>query len=154
MPSTGVNDRAEAAHPSRPSIALALAHWLEQRLHESVGFCHRGCRLYGLEVLDAEGLSDDRDTGGAPAARMVFVAEGADVADALDHPDAKRLLDFDAAAMVTLEWRMVGAAGPPRPRTFPVRRRARVVEVRTPAGGATVLRFEHEPELVVMGIAS
>ena len=42
---------------------------------------------------------------------------------------------------------------PRRPRQFPQRRRARVVEVRDASGGATVLRFEHDPNHVVYGLS-
>lgn len=142
MPSEGMTDTA--------SLHLLLARWLEARLHDSVDFSMRGCRLYGLEVIDPAGLAH----GDPLAARMSFVADADDIVDMVRLPEARRALEFDAAAIVTVEWRMVDAAGPMRPRAYPVRKRARVVDVRNPDGGAVVLRFENEPELVVLAIAS
>lgn len=132
------------------SLALPLARWTEARLHETIGFCLRGSRLYGLEVIDPTGLEAD----GVVAARLSFIAEAADDGALLRLPEARRALDFDAAALVSLEWRSFAGAGMARPGEFSVRRRARVVHVLTSDGAATVTRFEHEPEFVVLAGAS
>lgn len=127
------------------SIPFRLARWFEARLHQTLDFNHAALRLYGFEVIDPDGL--DRDHPGA--ARVTFVAEAADFEGLARHPDAPRVRDFDAIAIVSAEWRTVPAPNPRRPRQYPVRRKARVVEVRDPSGGATIMRFEHEPDHVV-----
>lgn len=144
VPSGGVNDTA--------SLPFRLARWFEARLHQTFEFGPNphGCRLYGFEVLDPDGL--DADHPGA--ARVCFIAEAGDIDALVCHPSAPSVRDFDAVALVTHEWRTVQAPDPRRPRQYPVRRRARVVEVRDPSGGATVMRFEHEPDHVVFTTAA
>ena len=144
MPRRGVNDA--------PHLPLLLARWFDERLHESVGFAVRGCRLYGVELVDQEGL----EHGNPIAARACFLAEGVDREAVLEQPDARRALEFDAVAMVVVEWRPMAAAGPARPSEFAPRRRVRSVELVVTAGGggASVLRFEHEPEFIVLAPAS
>jgi len=130
-------------------LSVLLARWLEARLHESIGFCLTGSRLYGLEVIDPDGL----DTGEPTAARVSFLAEAADRASTVSHPDARSAGAFDAAALVTVEWRPVGG-GSLRPGEFAPRRRARVVELWCGHVGATVIRFENDPEYIVLAPAS
>lgn len=140
------------AHPSTvASLPFRLARWFEARLHQTIDFASSttGCHLYGIEVLDPEGLDGDHPT----AARVCFIADADDIESLLRHPDAARAIDFDAIALVTCEWRTAPPIDPRRPRQYPQRRRARVVEVRDATGGATVLRFEHEPDHVVYGLS-
>lgn len=134
------------------SLPFRLARWFEARLHQTIDFADsvHGCHLYGIEVLDADGLESDRPA----AARVCFIADADDFDTLVCHPDAARVIDFDAIALVTCEWRTVQPPDPRRPRQYPVRRRARVVEVRDASGGATVLRFEHEPDHVVFTTAA
>lgn len=144
VPSRGVNDTA--------SLPFRLARWFEARLHQTIDFASsaRGCHLYGIEVLDVAGLDGDHPC----AARVCFIADADDFDTLVCHPDAARVIDFDAIALVSCEWRAVQPPDPRRPRQYPVRRRARVVEVRDPSGGATVMRFEHEPDHVVFTTAA
>ena len=134
------------------SLPFRLARWFEARLHQTIDCVHPAneCRLDGFEVLDPDGL--DHDHPGA--ARVCFIAEAGDIDALVCHPSAPRVRDFDAIALVTHEWRAVQPPDPRRPRQYPVRRRARVVEVRDADGGATVMRFEHEPDHVVFTTAA
>ena len=77
MPSLGVSDNEE--------VPVLLVRWFESRLHESVGFFQTGCRLYGLEVIDPEGLA----TGHPTAARVSFLAEAHDRESVVRHPHAR-----------------------------------------------------------------
>ena len=133
-----------------PSLPFRLARWFEARLHQTLDFSHSTLRLYGFDVVDPDGL--DRDHPGA--ARVTFVAEAPDMESLTRHPESPRVRDFDAIAIVSGEWRMVPPPDPRRPRQYPVRRKARVVEVRAECGGATVMRFEHEPDHVVFTSAA
>ena len=140
MPSEGVIES--------PHLPLLLARWFDERLHESVGFCLRNCRLYGVEVIDVGGP----EVGEPLAARMSFLAEAGDREAVVALPEARRALDFDAVAMVVVEWWPSVAAAAVRPGEFAPRRRVRVVELILTAagGGANALRFEHEPDRVVL----
>lgn len=131
------------------TLAVLLVRWLEGRLHESVGFCMRGCRLYGLEVIDPHGLQD----GDSLAARMSFVAEATDRESVVRHREARAAVDFDAAALVTIEWRPVAANGLTRPGQFAPRQRARVVELVCAGVGVTLVRFENDPDYIVLAPA-
>lgn len=133
-------------------LPLLLARWFDERLHDSVGFAVRGCRLYGIELVDEQELG----LGNPTAARACCLAEATDRQAVLEQPDARRALEFDAVAMVVVEWRPMASTGPARPSEFAPRRRVRVVElvVTADGGGASVLRFEHEPEFVVLAPAS
>lgn len=142
MPSLGVNDNE--------ILPVLLVRWFESRLHESVGFCLRGCRLYGLELIDPDGLCD----GDPMAARVSFIAEADDRESVVAHPDARSVVAFDAAAMVTVEWRPMAANGLTRPGQFTPRRRARVVELVLDDVGVTVIRFENDPDYIVLASAS
>jgi len=142
MPSEGVsNDEI---------LPVLLVRWFESRLHESVGFCLRGCRLYGLELLDPDGLH----AGEPMAARVSFIAEADDRESVVAHPDAGSVVAFDAAALVTVEWRPMVATGLTRPGQFTPRRRARVVELVLDDVGVTVIRFENDPDFIVLASAS
>ena len=142
MPSLGVNDN--------DILPVLLVRWFESRLHESVGFCLRGCRLYGLELIDPDALGD----GDPMAARVSFIAEADDRESVVAHPDARAAIAFDAAAMVTVEWRPMTASGLARPGQFLPRRRARVVELVLDDVGVTVIRFENDPDYIVLASAS
>lgn len=142
MPSLGVNESE--------IVPVLLVRWFESRLHESVGFCLTGSRLYGLEVIDPDGL----EHGDPTAARVSFLAEAADRETVVRHPDARTAAAFDAAAMVTIEWRPVAANGLTRPGQFLPRRRARVVELVLDDVGVTVIRFENDPDYIVLASAS
>lgn len=142
MPSLGVNDN--------DILPVLLVRWFESRLHESVGFCLRGCRLYGLELIDPDALGD----GDPMAARVSFIAEADDRESVVAHPDARSAIAFDAAAMVTVEWRPMAASGLTRPGQFVARRRARVVELVLDDVGVTVIRFENDPDYIVLASAS
>ena len=131
---------------SDAALPLVLARWFDGRLHESVGFCLTGCRLYGLEVLDAAALQHDIPT----AARASFLADAPDSDTLARHPAVDEALQFDAVALVSMEWRPVPHPQPCRPGEFVGRRRARVVEVMVGHRVATVLRFEADPGFVVL----
>lgn len=142
MPSLGVSDDE--------MIPVLLVRWFESRLHESVGFCLRGCRLYGLEVIDPDGLQ----RGDPMAARVSFIAEAEDRESVVAHPEARCVSAFDAAAMVTVEWRPMSAIGLTRPGQFVPRRRARLVELVLDDVGVTIIRFENDPDFIVLASAS
>ena len=131
---------------SDTALPLILARWFDERLHESVGFCLDGCRLYGLEVVDTDALVH----GASAAARASFLVEAADFDAVSRHPAAAEVLQFDAVALVSLEWRPKTQPLPCRPGEFVGRRRARVVEVMVGHRSATVLRFENDPGFVVL----
>jgi hypothetical protein len=130
-------------------LPVLLVRWFEARLHESVGFCLRGCRLYGLEVIDPAGL----ENADPLAARVSFIAEASDRESVLREADARRAADFDAAALVSVEWRSVMTSRP-RPGEYAPRRRARVVEMLCADVGVTAIRFENDPEFIVLAPAS
>ncbi len=73
-----------------------LAAWLEVRLHETAGWTC-GSRLYGLTVLDPDGVGRNADD----AARFTFLAEG-DVYALLDGPAAVAGTLFDALGLCCL----------------------------------------------------
>jgi hypothetical protein len=132
------------------TLPVLLVRWFEARLHESVGFCLRGCRLYGLEVIDPDGLA----TNDPLAARVSFIVEASDRDDVVALPEARAVRAFDAAALVTVEWRSTGSARSPRPGEFAPRRRARVVEMVLDDVAVTALRYENDPDFIVLASAS
>lgn len=73
-----------------------LAAWLEVRLHETAGWTC-GSRLYGLTVLDPDGVGRNADD----AARFTFLAEG-DIYALLDGPAAVAGTLFDALGLCCL----------------------------------------------------
>lgn len=131
-------------------LPVLLVRWFEARLHESVGFCLRGCRLYGLEVIDAAGLCEHDPL----AARASFIGEGEGRDEVMALPGARAVLGFDAAALVTTEWYPTAGGRPARPGEFVARRRARVVEVVVDGVGVTALRYENDPDFIVLAPAS
>lgn len=130
-------------------LPVLLVRWFEGRLHESVGFCLRGCRLYGLEVIDPQGLE-----GGDPmAARVSFLAEADDRQAVVLQPAAREARAFDAAAMVTVEWR----SGVTAPLARPGSSRhdgGRVVDLLYDDVAVTVIRFENDADFIVLASAS
>jgi len=149
-----MNDRARHS-PDADPLPLRLARWFEARLHDTLDVPERfdpstACRLYGFEILDPHGFVD---LHGVPA-RVTFLAAAERLDDLLCHPGAARVAEFDAIALVSSEWLLHSLVGPDRPNRFPIRRRARVVEVRHPEGGATIARFEHEPDQPVVRSAA
>ena len=138
----GVSDAAD--------LPVLLVRWFEGRLHESVGFCLRGCRLYGLEVIDPQGL----EAGDPMAARVSFLAEADDRQAVVLQPAAREARAFDAAAMVTVEWRSGVTAPLARPGEFAPRRRARVVDLLYDDVAVTVIRFENDADFIVLASAS
>ena len=124
------------------SCVEAMAGWAEHRLHECVRSA--AARLYGMEVLDP-GRFDEPDD---PAARLGFVSEGTDAsALVLGAPCAAAIGSFDAIVLAATRWEPVDV---PLPGGHPVRRRARVVTLVGDAGCASALRFDHEPQCVVV----
>lgn len=134
-------------HHSAAPLPLRLACWLEARLH-ATDLAHSALiRLYALEVLDPSGLGD----GTSEAARVRFVGESFSIEHLRHH------VDGDAVAYVTTRW--VTPPGTtlvrgPRPGTFPVRRRARLVRVVGDSASATIARFDDALDVVVMAVAA
>lgn len=119
MRSVGVNDPTDTR-----VLAIRLVQWFEERLDEMVPPRGSVARLYGLEVVDPDGLAAAEPT----AVRMVFVCEAADLYGLDAMPDATRVYDFDAAATVEFRW----APSPltmARPGDFGGRHRERNVRV-------------------------
>jgi hypothetical protein len=153
MPSHGVSNNDhdhDHDHDHDSDIPVLLVRWFERRLHDTVGFAVRGSRLYGLEIIDTEEL----EMGGPRAARVSFLAEAADREGAVRHDGARNAAEFDAVALVTVEWRPMSAAGLTRPGEFTPRQRARVVELVCDGVGVTIVRYENDPEYIVLASAS
>lgn len=122
MPSVGVKP---TDRPDRPDpLAQRLARWFESRLLDTVVPSGTVTRLYGLEVIDPDGV----DTLDPCAVRVVFIAEASDEHDVLALPDARRVLDFDAAATVVPGWYPASPSAT-RPSSFAGRRRGLTVRV-------------------------
>ena len=77
----------------------ALARYLDRRLAETVCVGNFAARLYGLEVIDPDGVAADLDG----AARFICVAEGTAPA-LLEGPGPLAALSYDAVALVTAGW--------------------------------------------------
>jgi hypothetical protein len=131
------------------TLPLRLALWFEARLQESVSLPTSTVCLYGLELVDEAVLDDPRSI----AARVCFLAEAADEMALVDADGAGRVTDFDAGATVAYRW-LSPAASPLRPGSYCGRRRARVVQVHSVAGSATVVRFQDDPDVVVFASAA
>jgi hypothetical protein len=114
-----VNDPADTR-----VLAIRLVRWFEARLDEMLPPRGSVARLYGLEVIDADGLESCAPT----AVRMVFVCEAADVHAVESMADATRVCDFDAAATVEYRWAPTAVAIA-RPGDFGRRHRQRNVRV-------------------------
>lgn len=120
MPSVGVE------HVD--TFALRLARWFDFRLLETVPPLRSTTQLYGLEVIDPDGI----DTLDPAAVRVAFITEGPDEPAVLADPLAARADDFDAVVTVAHGWRPPEATDP-RPGAFRGRRRellVRVIDVR------------------------
>jgi hypothetical protein len=117
--SVGVNEPTDTR-----ILAIRLVQWFEARLDEMVPPRSSVARLYGLEVLDPDGLEAAQPT----AVRMVFVCEAADLWALDDMVDAARADDFDAAATVEFRW-APSPAVMARPGDFGRRHRERNVRV-------------------------
>ena len=85
----GVNDLTER-----------LTHWFEVRLDETVVPRGTFAQLFGLEIVDADGL----DAGSPDAVRVYFICEGPDEFSVLAAPGTACVCDFDAAATVEYGW--------------------------------------------------
>jgi hypothetical protein len=105
-------------------LALRLTRWFESRLRETVPPPCTTTQLYGLEVVDLDGV----DTLDPSAVRVAFIAEGDDETTVLTHPSSRRAFDFDAAVTVVQAWRLT-ATSEPRPGSFRGRQRELVVRV-------------------------
>jgi hypothetical protein len=120
---------------SHHSLPLRLARWLDDRFTDIGLVPSSQVRLYGIDLLDPDGLGVD-----PAAARTTFIAEGHDLDGVLMSSEATRALDFDAAAVVEHPWLNI-VQPQQRPGEFPRRRRGRMVRVITFDGrGATVCR--------------
>lgn len=105
-------------------LAIRLVQWFEARLDEMMPPRRSVARLYGLEVVDPDGLEAAAPT----AVRMVFVGEADDLLGLDELPDAARVDDFDAAATVEFRWAPTPVSMA-RPGDFGGRHRERNVRV-------------------------
>jgi hypothetical protein len=173
---------SDAGDPFGPSSVapiptpLDLAVCVEASLHGSLdGFGLRRARLYGVTVVDPDGLRRGADG----ALRISFLAEHGDVYELLDAPGSAIARMFDAAVVLTCGWAarvaghgpegeepddepgggLGGESGgglgdePPEldvpPSAHPLRRRVRLVVAISDDGVASVLRFADAPDRVV-----
>ena len=105
------------------ALEFRLTRWLDHRLRETAPPA-AAVQLFGLEVID-EGRIDDLDP---TAVRTVFVCGGRDERSVLEHPDARRACDFDAAALVCHGWVLVPSQSV-RPGSVPRRERGVTISV-------------------------
>jgi hypothetical protein len=154
--------------PSGPPIPtpLDLAVCVEASLHGSLdGFGLRRARLYGVTVVDPDGVHRGADG----ALRISFLAEHGDVYELLDAPGSAIARMFDAAVVLTCGWAAPVAGQHPAaapggeldedgepvgeldvpPSAHPLRRRVRLVVAISDDGVASVLRFADAPDRVV-----
>jgi hypothetical protein len=119
---------------SLDTISLSdLARWVEARLDMTMGFVVPEPVGFGVTIVDPSLVHDPE----APAARLCALRGKGDGA-------------FDALAMVINRW--VSVVDTHRgPGEFGQRRRARVVIVSCEGGRASVLRWEHDPLVAVVG---
>ena len=120
MPSVGVQNPLD-----HRAFEARLTRWLDHRLRETAPPSST-VQLLGLEVIDDDRIDDLDPT----AVRTVFVCDGRDERAVLDHPDARRALDFDAVAVVRHGWVLVP---PPSVRPGATPRRERGVTIRVAA---------------------
>ena len=119
MPSVGVND-----HTDTRTLAIRLTRWFESRLDEMLPPRRSVARLYGLEVIDADGL----DSLAPHAVRMVFICEAGDQYRLDAMPDADAVMGFDAEAVVEFRW-VPACPQTARPGDFGGRHRERHIRV-------------------------
>ena len=111
----GVNDRTD-------TLLERLTRWMEARVAETVPPACPVVQLYGLEVIDRDGL----DTLDPAAVRTVFITDGPDERTVLARSGPA--FDFDAAATVEHAW--APCSGPyARPGSFIGRQRVTAVRV-------------------------
>jgi hypothetical protein len=97
---------------------------MEARWHDAPPLPRATVQLYGLEVIDPDGI----DRLDPCAVRTVFITEGPDEGALLARPECGPAFEFDAAATVEHGWAPFNAAEP-RPGSFTARRRMLTVRV-------------------------
>lgn len=134
--------------PTNPT-PLSLATCVEHSLHLSLDrFDLSKARLYGITVVDPDGISDNTDG----ALRITFLAEHGDVYELLEAPTSAISKMFDAAVVLTCGWAAPIDDEDPRdlaPSAHPRRRRVRLVVTVSDAGVASILRFADTPDEVI-----
>lgn len=131
---------------------VALATCVEHSLHTSLdGFDLKRARLYGVAVVDPEGVAENVDG----ALRITFLAEHGDVYELLDAPTSAIARMFDAAVVLTCGWAApvqddeLDAEYTGSPSEHPLRRRVRLVVAVGDDGVGSVLRFADSPDEVI-----
>jgi hypothetical protein len=94
-----VNDHTDTADPIG-TLTDRLTRWFEARLDETVAPRGTFAQLFGLEIIDPDGI----DTGSPDAVRVYFICEGADEWSVLTAAGSGGACDFDAAATVEYGW--------------------------------------------------
>jgi hypothetical protein len=129
---------------------LATATITEQHIHQLIdSFEMPGARLYGITIDDLNNVADER----TDALRMSFLAQHPDVYELLQAPTSSLGRMFHAAAIVTTGWAApLGPGGTVEgaPSEHSLRRRVRLVVVVCDAGVASVIRFQDQPDEVVI----
>jgi hypothetical protein len=143
VPTVDVQHRDPAA--SNPP-AVVLARWAEARLQDTAGMCTPGARVYGLELIDVAVLGDPLGCG----ARLIFVGGDGDATSLVLGRAGFEACQHDAAVLTLSCWAWPPDVGPLRPGVRPGRRRARIVTVVAGSGTGSAVRFEHDPEHVVL----
>ena len=133
-----------------PTITpVTLATCVEHSLNLSLsGFDLKRARLYGINIVDAEGIENNLDG----ALRISFLAEHGDVYELLDARGSSIARMFDAAAVLTCGWAAPvddGGDDDMPPSLHPRRRRVRLVVVVGDAGVGSVLRFADTPDEII-----
>lgn len=142
-----------APGPAPEDPTGALARWVELRLHETTPWELDEARLYGVAVVDDDGVA----TGAPGAVRLSLLDRGYPY-DVVEGAGSLLAACFDAVALVTLGWQSPieeqdGAVV--RPSRHPRRERVRIVAVAriepTPfaASLATAVRVRHADEVCV-----
>lgn len=131
---------------------VAVATCVERSLHSSLdGFDLKRARLYGIAVVDHEGIALNADG----ALRITFLAEHGDVYELLDAPTSSIARMFDAAVVLTCGWAAPVQDDEPDaefdgpPSEHPMRRRVRLVVAVCDDGVGSVLRFADSPDEVI-----
>ncbi|MCB0981890.1 MAG: hypothetical protein H6513_01655 [Acidimicrobiaceae bacterium] len=129
------------------TLPYLVAAWFDARLCEGYSPHSAGSRWYAVDVLDQVALEAQE----AGAARLHSIGGAECVPDAAT--GSALLADHDAVVLVSSRWLPCAGDGPARPGEWGRRRRARVIEVVTCAGVATVLRVDGDPHLLVLPAA-